>query len=376
MEREERNGLFDRMNTVGRGPGALRRLFALALCCTLLLGFASARAEDSGVIHVAFSGTSVYDGKEIAIGLYRVGVRDGDTFRMIDKYRTADITLAKTADEINAAIAGAEKIASDPDCDPDYRGVLKDGRLSFTELPAGVYFGRLEEGPVEFGMEPFFALLETELTVNPKWSQVTNAEVDKEWADADNQDGIRPQTVTVRLYCAAGEADFAEYRDEGGFVDRTLSRDNDWRAAAEKLPKFDKDNQEIRYEWRELATPDGYAMDAQSVQDDEGVWHTKVTNTHKPATKSMTILKIWDDSDDQDGKRPESLQATLVNDDGEDVASVVLSADNEWTRTVDNLPVKKDGKDVEYTWVENTNEISADYTLSAYEENGERRWSG
>lgn len=66
-----------------------------------------------------------------------------------------------------------------------------------------------------------------------------------------------------------------------------------------------------------------------------------------PAT-SVTVKKVWDDSDDKDGKRPESITVTLSNGD-----EVTLSGENDWTATIDGLPkFDEDGREIEYAWTE------------------------
>jgi len=62
---------------------------------------------------------------------------------------------------------------------------------------------------------------------------------------------------------------------------------------------------------------------------------------------SATVKKVWDDANDQDGKRPDFIEVTLS--DGQ---KVTLNDANEWTATVDDLPIYKDGEKIAYTWVE------------------------
>jgi hypothetical protein len=57
--------------------------------------------------------------------------------------------------------------------------------------------------------------------------------------------------------------------------------------------------------------------------------------------------KVWDDADDQDGKRPGSITMTLSNGQ-----SVSLTADKNWEATVEGLPKYKDGQEITYTWEE------------------------
>ena len=38
---------------------------------------------------------------------------------------------------------------------------------------------------------------------------------------------------------------------------------------------------------------------------------TTITNTYTPGKTSVSVEKIWDDNDNQDGKRPDSIQLQL-----------------------------------------------------------------
>ncbi|MDD5893777.1 MAG: Cna B-type domain-containing protein, partial [Coriobacteriaceae bacterium] len=94
-----------------------------------------------------------------------------------------------------------------------------------------------------------------------------------------------------------------------------------------------------------------------------------VTNTHTPATKTVTASKVWDDQSNSYGDRPESVQFTLyaqpeggeryqveTDESGAAVANPVDvkgdSKQNEWTTTWSNLPVYQKGevgKKIAYT---------------------------
>lgn len=153
--------------------------------------------------------------------------------------------------------------------------------------------------------------------------------VTKVWSDSNDQDGIRPDSILVTL--KAGDEVVAT---------RTLDESNHWSTAAEGLPQNDH-GQPIAYIWTE-EKPEGYELDSVTTGTE-----TKLTNTHIPATFSLTVTKIWEDNNDQDGLRPESLEVTLSNGD-----KVVLSVDNDWTATIHDLPVCANGAPINYSWTE------------------------
>ena len=103
--------------------------------------------------------------------------------------------------------------------------------------------------------------------------------------------------------------------------------------------------QPIAYTWTEESTT-GYTL---STAVSGNV--TTLTNTHAPAVTDITVTIDWDDNDDQDGLRPESVTVTLSN--GE---KVTMTPENNWTATIENVPVYEDGEPIPYTWTEDVPE--------------------
>ena len=164
---------------------------------------------------------------------------------------------------------------------------------------------------------------------------VTDLKVVKVWEDADNQDGIRPEEITVTLH-ANGEA-VAEVQ---------LNDDNQWSGELNNYP-VNRAGQKIVYTWTESRIP-GYTL---STATDPETAATILTNTHKPDTVNLTVKKVWDDKDNQDGIRPAQLTVSL-KDNGTEIRTVTLSADGQWTGTVEDLPVNRNGSPILYTWTE------------------------
>ncbi|MBE6127734.1 MAG: Cna B-type domain-containing protein [Erysipelotrichaceae bacterium] len=91
-------------------------------------------------------------------------------------------------------------------------------------------------------------------------------------------------------------------------------------------------------------------------------WVT-VINTFGSETTEATIRKVWDDNNNSSGKRPASLSVTLS-----DGTEVELSEANHWQATVSDLPVEKDGKEIEYTWSEKN--VPSGYILKSISKEG------
>ena len=159
--------------------------------------------------------------------------------------------------------------------------------------------------------------------------ETTTLTVTKQWQDEDNQDGLRPERVTAIL-----SVDGTPIRS------LELNAQNEWTATVSGLPVYEG-GARIAYSWSEAPVA-GYAP---TVEADGTA--TTLINTHVPATKSLTVVKVWDDGDNQDGTRPVALQVTLS-----DGTVVRLAEENDWTATVEDLPVYAGGREIEYTWTE------------------------
>ena len=166
----------------------------------------------------------------------------------------------------------------------------------------------------------------------------TSATVTKIWNDAENQDGKRPESITVSL--------LADGKETGKTV--TLSVENNWKQTISDLPEK-ADGKAIEYTWTEETLPEGYEL----TDNSKNGTVTTLTNTYAPETTSITVTKTWDDADNQDGKRPESIIVNLLAN-GEIVASQTVKADEagNWTYTFKDLPKYANGKEITYTVTE------------------------
>ena len=160
--------------------------------------------------------------------------------------------------------------------------------------------------------------------VNPK----IKLEGDKVWNDANDQDGIRPDEVTIKL--------FANGVDTGKTAKATKA--GGWSYKFENLDKYDANGDEIDYTVKEVAVT-GYQSQVNG---------TSVTNTHDPAKIDIPVKKIWNDDNDAKGKRPQSVHITLFAD-GVKADEVDLNAGDNWAHTFANMPKFKDGKLIKYT---------------------------
>lgn len=64
----------------------------------------------------------------------------------------------------------------------------------------------------------------------------------------------------------------------------------------------------ISYTVKELSNVNGYT----STIDDTNIGNVILTNTHKPETTKVEGKKVWDDKDNQDHKRPDTVTINLL----------------------------------------------------------------
>ena len=184
----------------------------------------------------------------------------------------------------------------------------------------------------------------------------TEVSVEKVWKDSENQDGLRPVSVNVKLLADGKEA---------GSI--TLSEQNNWKYTWTELPKYEfKENgeggKEIEYTVEETEVPDKYTAEV-SGNAAEGF---TVTNKYTPEETSLKVTKAWDDQGDQDGIRPTSITVQLTADGTAQGAPVTLDESNNWTYTWTGLAKNKNvqGSVSAITYKADEVEVPQGYTKS------------
>ncbi|MBO5521801.1 MAG: Cna B-type domain-containing protein, partial [Eubacterium sp.] len=192
----------------------------------------------------------------------------------------------------------------------------------------------------------------------------TQIAVTKAWKDDNDRDGIRPKSVTIRLL-----ADGEEVKGEDDEpVTLVLSEGNSWTGSFADLPKYKEaegeGSQDSEAEKTEIVYTIGEeTTDVITGEDGSGTYAVEisgnaekgftVTNTHTPETAAVTVKKVWNDANNQDKKRPESITFRLLAD-GKEIRTQEVKEADEWSWSVDGLPKKQDGKEITYTVTEDT----------------------
>ncbi|MGH2131899.1 Cna B-type domain-containing protein, partial [Enterococcus faecalis] len=74
-----------------------------------------------------------------------------------------------------------------------------------------------------------------------------------------------------------------------------------------------------------------------------------ITNSYTPGKTSVSVTKAWDDNNNQDGLRPNSVQAQLYANGKAEGSPVELNKGNQWSHTWNDLPEKAKGQAIVYT---------------------------
>ena len=174
--------------------------------------------------------------------------------------------------------------------------------------------------------------------INSYTPEQTSVNVNKVWNDNNNQDGVRPNEIQVQLVKEVG-GQKTELEDK--II--TLSDDNQWKGTFDNLPVYEN-GEKITYSVKEI-TISGYSVNI--TQNSEN--NFTITNTHTPGVTSVNVNKVWDDQNDQDGLRPDSIEVELLKN-GEPTGTIItLSEENHWTGTFNDLPIKENGEEIDYT---------------------------
>lgn len=180
----------------------------------------------------------------------------------------------------------------------------------------------------------------TDFTITNKYApKEIDYKVTKVWKDANNQDGKRPESVTVQLYKKVGNADpVAVEGKKLTLTAKDKTDDNTWVASFTNLPQYEA-GKEIAYSIKEVDVPAGY---------EASVTGQVVTNTYNPETIVLSGTKVWKDNNNQDGKRTTSVKVQILN--GEKVVQEIeVSEKTGWKFESKKLPKYENGKEIKYT---------------------------
>ncbi len=180
-------------------------------------------------------------------------------------------------------------------------------------------------------------------------SELIDVTVDKTWNDNGDAAGKRPAEIRIGLYRSVeGGSDEPVYI---GYNKVKPDADGNWSVTFKKLPKSNQNGKLFVYTAKEIFDDDDPlpygSASAGEVSGENGT--IELTNTYE--TVNLSGEKTWEDANDQDGLRPESITVRLLAD-GEEVQSKTVTAADGWKWTFEGLPKFKVGKEIVYTIAE------------------------
>lgn len=207
---------------------------------------------------------------------------------------------------------------------------------SFTDLDKYAAGQLIEYTVAEVEVEGYETVItgsqnEGYIITNVHTPELINIEGVKTWADNDDQDGMRPESITINLL------------KNGEVIETiTVTEDDGWAWAFTNLPKYEAEGVSINYTVTENAVED-YSTEIDGYN---------ITNTHTPAKTSVTVVKSWQDNNDQDGIRPESVTVELIANGEPTDMTLELNAENNWTGVFTELDKFFAGEEIDYTVAE------------------------
>lgn len=198
--------------------------------------------------------------------------------------------------------------------------------------------------------------------------------VKKTWNDNGNQDGLRPEKITVRLSSAT-----ANYKVEltGG------STANEWTGTISNVRLYTdgENSQNITYTVTEegVGNADGYTPSYERTFVAATSNTVELTNSHTPEKTSVSVTKVWNDGDNVGNIRPESVQVQLYKGSGKNRVAVgdavTLNAANSWSYTWGDL-AKFEGTTTPIVYTVDEVAVPNGYTKqSVICENGTNNWT-
>ena len=194
----------------------------------------------------------------------------------------------------------------------------------------------------------------------------TSVTVNKVWNDHNNPN--RPASIDVELYYRVkGTNDWTKYDT------KTLSAANNWTYTWSNMPK-----EGYEYRVHEVGEENGKfehnyhteysGSDGMLNQNSNGTFSGTITNSCSPSTY-ITVTKVWNDGNNVNSSRPDSVDFYLYYRDQENAdwvqypnGKLTLTANEKWTGKYDNLPVYWGNTDKKMIYT--VMEISGDDALS------------
>ncbi|NLO28923.1 MAG: Cna B-type domain-containing protein, partial [Actinobacteria bacterium] len=149
-----------------------------------------------------------------------------------------------------------------------------------------------------------------------------NITVIKNWEDASDEDGLRPDEIWVQL------------KSNGTPLDDSvkLHAGNSWSHTWSNKPK-NSNGSAITYTAQEVEVPDGYDVSYPDPQQIDGQISLTIRNIHQAGTVEISAEKRWEDFGNRFDTRPAYIMVQLLKDGHAEGDAVKLDNSNNWSHT-------------------------------------------
>ncbi len=203
----------------------------------------------------------------------------------------------------------------------------------------------------EVGVPAFYTKQVNGSTITNFFRDEIGLTVRKEWIDAEDADGIRPDHVTIHLLADGVVVDSADLCDSNGwthnFVDLPMYRPldpDDWSLSS--ITPFERPL--IVYSVVEENVP-GYTAVVSNVENNT----ITISNVHEVETMDIAVDKVWNDHNNYYRRRPAQVVIHLLAN-GTPMDTLILDKNNGWRGSFDAVPVHSNGSRIVYTIEEDT----------------------
>lgn len=229
---------------------------------------------------------------------------------------------------------------------PDYGTITVNELPQADQLQRKLHYKFVEvDTPVNYEAVTTFNSAGSQVITNQLLT--TNVAGEKIWQDANNSTGVRPEQIEIQLLQNGLEM-------SGDAYTKVVTAAEDWHYEFLDLPKFAADGKAYVYSVKELAVTKDY---------EAVVTGMNITNYLKKVP--YHVQKIW--VDNNSNVRPKEITVTLTAND-KVVETTVLSADNNWQYTWEQMPqIDEANQVITYQVIET--DVPSGYGVT-YEQNG------
>ena len=180
-----------------------------------------------------------------------------------------------------------------------------------------------------------------------------SVKVNKHWEDNNNQNHKRP--ISIKYVLKGGTSPIEQT------ITGNQTTDENWNYTFTDLPKYNSNGNEIKYtvEEQEINSKDLQFYTKQISGEMLKGYNVQNTFTVPNEKIAITATKQWEDNNDADHKRPQSIKINVENNGAKVQTAIITGTENTWTHTFEGLP-KYDNNGNEITYNINEEEVNKD----------------